>query len=60
MLEITYKDGRIITVDDYDYVELEDGMLIFYKNEYIVMVINLDCIETVVDISDENGEEENA
>lgn len=56
MLEVTYKDGRIITVDDYDYVELEDGMLIFYKNEYIVMVINLDCIETVVDI----GEEENA
>lgn len=56
MLEITYKDGRIITVDDYDNAELEDGMLIFYKNEYIVMVINLDCIETVVDI----GEEENA
>ena len=57
MLEITYKDGRIITVDDYDYVELDDGMLIFYKNEYIVMVINLDCIETVVDIGDENKEE---
>lgn len=54
MLGITYKDGRIITVDDYDNAELEDGMLIFYKNEYIV--INLDCIETVVDI----GEEENA
>lgn len=60
MLEITYKDGRIIIVDDYDNAELEDGMLIFYKNEYIVMVINLDCIETVVDIGDENGEEENA
>lgn len=56
MLEITYKDGRGIIVDDYDNAELEDGMLIFYKNEYIVMIINLDCIETVVDI----GEEENA
>lgn len=55
MLEVTYKDGRIIIVDDYDYVELEDGMLIFYKNEYIVMVINLDCIETVVDIGDEEN-----
>lgn len=57
MLEITYKDGRIITVDDYDNAELEDGMLIFYKNEYILMIINLDCIETVEDI---DGEEENA
>ena len=57
MLEVTYKDGRGIIVDDYDNAELEDGMLIFYKNEYIVMVINLDCIETVVDI---DGEEENA
>lgn len=56
MLEVTYKDGRSIIVDDYDNAELEDGMLIFYKNEYIVMVINLDCIETVEDI----GEEENA
>lgn len=56
MLEITYKDGRIITVDGYDNAELEDGMLIFYKNEYILMIINLDCIETVEDI----GEEENA
>lgn len=56
MLEITYKDGRGIIVDDYDNAELEDGMLIFYKNKYIVMIINLDCIETVVDI----GEEENA
>lgn len=35
MLEITYKDGRIIIVDDYDNAELEDGMLIFYRNEYI-------------------------
>ena len=35
-------------------------MLIFYKNEYILMVINLDCIETVVDIGDEDGEGENA
>lgn len=57
MLEITYKDGRIIIVDDYDNAELEDGMLIFYKNEYILMIINLDCIETVEDIG---GEEENA
>ena len=56
MLEITYKDGRSIIVDDYDNAELEDGMLIFYKNEYI----NLDGIETVVDIGDEDGEEENA
>lgn len=57
MLEITYKDGRSIIVDDYDNAELENGMLIFYKKEYIVMVINLDCIETVEDIG---GEEENA
>lgn len=57
MLEITYKDGRIIIVDNYDNAELEDGMLIFYKNEYILMIINLDCIETVEDIG---GEEENA
>lgn len=57
MLEITYKDGRSIIVDDYDNAELEDGMLIFYKNEYILMIINLDCIETVEDIG---GEEENA
>ena len=57
MLEITYKDGRSIIVDDYDNAELEDGMLIFYRNEYIAMVINLDCIETVVDIGDENKEE---
>lgn len=57
MLEVTYKDGRGIIVDDYDNAELEDGMLIFYKNEYIVMIINLDCIETVVDIGDENKEE---
>lgn len=57
MLEVTYKDGRIIIVDDYDNAELEDGMLIFYKNEYILMIINLDCIETVEDIG---GEEENA
>lgn len=57
MLEITYKDGRIIIVDDYDNAELEDGMLIFYKNEYILMIINLDCIETVEDIGDENKEE---
>lgn len=55
MLEVTYKDGRIITVDDYDDAELEDGMLIFYKDGHIVVLINLDCIETVVDIGDENG-----
>lgn len=56
MLEITYKDGRVIAFHDFTGSRVDDRFLYLYNNADIVAIINLDCVESIID-SDWNGAE---